>query len=68
MKFQENWPHEIRDVSFGRTDTKLTAELHECVKAFEHEKNCGDQTPGGKQPNCLPYVRDQCSPSLDGLN
>jgi len=65
MKFQENRPSEIRDVSFGQTDTKLTVELHGCVKALEYEKN---QTPGGKQPNCLPYVRDQCSPALDGLN
>ena len=68
MKFQENRPSDIRDVSFGQTDTKLTVELHEYVKALEHEKNCGDQTPGGKQPNCLPCVTDQCSSALDGLN
>jgi hypothetical protein len=68
IKFQENPSGEIRDVSFGRTDTNVTVELHGSVKAPEYETNCGDQTPGGLQPNCLPYVTDQCSPALDGLN
>ena len=68
MKFQENRPSEFPDVWFGETDTKLTVELHGSVKAPEYETNCGDQSPGCKQPNCLPYVRDQCSPALDGLS
>jgi len=68
MKFKENRPSEIRDVSFGQTDTKLKVELRGSVKVPEYETNCGDQTPGGKQPNCLPYVRDQRSPALDGLS
>jgi len=68
MKFQERRPSESRDVSFGQTDTKLAVELHGSVKAPEYETNCGDQTPGGLQPNCLPYVREQCTSALDWLS